>query len=295
MINMKNVSVFFGEEGLTETSANHIANLAKETLKKDEADIAAISFVHKQVSLINDKTRSDVSLGFDEEECSGIAKKLEHIMNVKSLIAWLREAIKEKKKLHDDVETKEYNEFQKEWEETHEDIEVIEDALTEETYLETLSIAERCKIFSLQTEAAIIGKAIHEKGALSKAREELLKVKRAPSEIVKSGVNNLIYFYEPSLSEDVVDEVYFALQKKHRSIQAELNSFLHKQEEAIRQSQIEHSQKVAAFIERRKSDGELMRHTWSEQSKKRHRDISALKIIIPNQLRGIYEEIQNVG
>ena len=63
---MKKVSVFFGEQGLTETSANHIANLAKETQRKGEADIAAISFVYKQVSLINDKTRADVSLGLDE-------------------------------------------------------------------------------------------------------------------------------------------------------------------------------------------------------------------------------------
>lgn len=292
---MKKATVFFGEQGLTETSANYIANLAKETLKKDEADIAAISFIHKQVSLINDKTRSSVSLGLDEAECRGIAEKLEHIMRVKSLIAWLREAIKEKKRLHDNVESKEYDEFRKEWEKTHKDEKEIEDALTEETYLETLSIAERCKIFSLQTEAAIIGKAIHEKGALSKAREEMHKVKRAPSQIVKSGVNNLIYFYEPSLDEDVVDEVYFALQKKHRSIQAELNSYLHKQEEAIRQSQIERAQKLADQAKRMQNDYDLMRHTWSEQSKKMHREISALKIIIPNQLRSIYEEIQNVG
>ena len=292
---MKKVSVFCGEQGLTETSANHIANLAKETLKKDEADIAAISFVHKQVSLINDKTRADVSLGLDESECRSIAEKLEHVMKVKSLIAWLREAIKEKKRLHDNVETEEYDAFLKEWSKTHEDKEKIEDALTEQTYVETLSIAERCKIFSLQTEAAIIGKAIHEKGALSKAREEMHNVKRAPSEIVKSGMNNLIYFYEPSLSEDVVDEVYFALQKKHRSIQAELNSYLYKQEEAIRQSQIEYSQKSAARAERKKNEDELMRHTWSELSKKRHREISSLKIIIPNQLRSIYEEIQNIG
>lgn len=292
---MKNVSVFFGEQGLTETSANHIANLAKETLKKDEADIAAISFVHTQVSLINVNSRADVSLGFDESECRSIADKLEHVTKVKSLIAWLREAIKEKNRLHDNVDGEEYAKFLKEWSESHEDNEKIEDALTEQTYLETLSIAERCKIFSLQTEAAIIGKVIHEKGALSKAREEMLKVKRAPSEIVQSGLNNLIYYYEPSVSEDVVDELYFALQKKHRSIQAELNSYLHKQEEAIRQSQIEHSQKLAANVERKKNNDELMRHTWSEESKKRHRDISSLKIIIPNQLRTIYEEIQNVG
>ena len=63
----------------------------------------------------------------------------------------------------------------------------------------------------------------------------------------------------------------------------------------LRQSQIEYSQKSAARAERKKNEDELMRHTWSELSKKRHRDISSLKIIIPNQLRSIYEEIQNIG
>ena len=33
---MKKVSVFFGEQGLTETSANHIANLAKEKMKTSQ-------------------------------------------------------------------------------------------------------------------------------------------------------------------------------------------------------------------------------------------------------------------
>ena len=50
--------IFFGEQGLTETSANHIANVAKEVLRKDENDINSISFVHKQVSLINNPTRA---------------------------------------------------------------------------------------------------------------------------------------------------------------------------------------------------------------------------------------------
>ena len=58
---------------------------------------------------------------------------------------------------------------------------------------------------------------------------------------------------------------------------------------------MEYSQKSAARAERKKNEDELMRHTWSELLKKRHRDISSLKIIIPNQLRSIYEEIQNIG
>lgn len=293
---MQKTTAFFGEQGLTETSANYIANLAKETLKKDEADIAAISFVHKQVSLINDKSRSDVNLGMEEAECRSIEQKLEHIMKVKSLIAWLREAIKEKQRLHDNIESEESLEFQKEWFKVHKIEEpTIEAPLTEQTYLESLPIAERCKIFTLQTEAATIGKVIHEKGALSKAREEMHKVKHAPTAIVRSGMNNLIYYYEASLDEGVVDEVFFALQKRHRAIQAELNSYLHKQTEAIRQSEIEYHQEQKNYEERLEANNKQYNISWLEHSKKRHRDISALKIVIPNQLRTIYEEIQNIA
>jgi len=290
------INVFFDKTGLTETSANYIANLAKETLKKDEAYIAAISCVHKQVSLINNPTLSDVNLGYDEDDFRRIPQTLERIMSVKSLIAWLREAIKEKEHMHQVVEDKENMTFIEEWYKAHRREEKeIPKPLTEQTYLDTLPIAERCKMFSLQTQAAVIGKVIHEKGALAKARDEMYRVKRAPSELVRSGVNNLMYYYEPSLDEAVVDEVFFALQKKHREIQAELNTYLHKQSEAIRQSEIEYAQQMQAKREAEDIDNDMRYNAWKEHSKKRHRDISALKIVIPDRLRPIYEEIQHTA
>ena len=292
---MEETPVFFGEEGLTETSANHIANLAKEIIKKEEADISSISFINKQVSLLNEPKGAAISIGWEEEECKGIAQKLQHIMKFKSLIAWLREAIKEKKKLHDNVDSTEQRNFFIEWAQTHKVDEGIEAPLNEETYLNSLSIGERFKIFKLQTEAAVIGKAIHESGALSKARAEMHKVKKTPSEVVRSGVNNLLYLYEPSLNEEIVDEVYFELQKQHRSIQSELNSYLNKMNEAIRQSEIEYHHRKTEIVELKLDNDNLMRISWREVSKKRHKEISNLKIVIPNSLREVYEEIQNVG
>ena len=37
--------VFFGENGLTSTSANHVANLAKEFISSSEKYLNSISFV----------------------------------------------------------------------------------------------------------------------------------------------------------------------------------------------------------------------------------------------------------
>lgn len=293
---MQETSVFFDKKGLTETSANYIANLAKETLKKDEADIAAISFIHQQMSLVNDPKRADIHLGMDETECRGIAAKLEHIMKVKSLIAWLREAIKEKQRLHNRIEQEERDEFIKEWDEQHKTADApIAEPLTEQTYLDSLPIAERCRIFTLKTEAATIGKVIHDKGALATAREKMLDIRHTPTELVRSGVNNFIYYYEPSLDCAVVDEVYFALQKRHREIQAELNSHLQRQTEAVRLSQMEHDQLLAAKWERDSSNREQRRLAWELRQKQRHHEVSELKIVIPNELRSIYEEIQHIA
>lgn len=293
---MQETSVFFGKKGLTETSANYIANLAKETLKKDEADIAAISFVHQQMSLVNDPNRADVRIGMDETECRGITAKLEHIMKVKSLIAWLREAIKEKQRLHNRIEQEERDEFLKAWDEQHKTADdPIAEPLTEQTYLDSLPIAERCRIFTLKTEAATIGKVIHDKGALAAAREKVLGIKHTPTELVRSGVNNFIYYYEPSLDCAVVDEVYFALQKRHREIQAELNSHLQRQTEAIRLSEMEYNRLLTAKWEREESNREQRRLAWEQHQKQRHHEVSELKIVIPNELRSIYDEIQHIA
>lgn len=293
---MQETSVFFDKKGLTETSANFIANLAKESLKKDEADIAAISFIHQQISLVNDPKRADLNLGMDETECRNITAKLERIMKVKSLIAWLREAIKEKQRLHNRIDQEEKEEFLKEWDKQHKaDDEPLADPLTEQTYLDTLPIAERCRIFTLKTEAATIGKVIHDKGALATAREKMLAVKHSPTELVRSGVNNFIYYYEPSIDSAVVDEVYFALQKRHREIQAELNSHLQRQTEAIRLSNMEYEEKLAAKWDNDNNRNEQRRLAWSQRLKQRHHEVSELKIVIPNELRSIYEEIQHIA
>lgn len=287
--------VFFGEQGLTETSANYIANLAKEALKREEAEVDAISFVHEQVSTLDNPNRTDLSLGMEEEECKGIQQKLEHIMKVKSLIAWLREAIKEKKKLHADVDVKELGEFNKKWEEENKEEKVeIKMPLTEEEYMDNLPIPERCKIFSLQTQAATIGKVIHEDGAFSKARDGMMKAKKNPRVIERIGVNNIIRYYEPSMSSEVVDNVYFELQKKHREIQAELNGYLHKMEEAILNSTIEYNMKMHEELVRDSQRSKLRNNAWETHSKKLHKEIAELKIIIPNQLRDVYNEINGL-
>lgn len=48
--------VFFGEKGLTQTSANHLANIAKETVESNRQALDSVGFVNVNISLLSEVT-----------------------------------------------------------------------------------------------------------------------------------------------------------------------------------------------------------------------------------------------
>lgn len=90
---MKQDYAFFAAQGLTATSADFVANLAKEMLRKYEATIDSISFVREEFSTIDSNTRTVLAAGMNSGECRDIERVLDNIVSLKSLIAWLRDAI----------------------------------------------------------------------------------------------------------------------------------------------------------------------------------------------------------
>ena len=73
-------------------------------LRKDESKIAGINFVCEQISPLNNPVKSEVNIGMEEDEVRKIPAIMERIMRLKSLIAWLREAIKAKERMLKEVE-----------------------------------------------------------------------------------------------------------------------------------------------------------------------------------------------
>ena len=96
-----NNKVFFGENGLTSTSANHVANLAKEFISTNENYLNSISFINCKLGLIGSDKDQTYSLGVKNLDDNDIT--LVNIAKCKSLIAWLREAIKAKNALISDI------------------------------------------------------------------------------------------------------------------------------------------------------------------------------------------------
>lgn len=108
--------------------------------------------------------------------------------------------------------------------------------LTEQEYYASLPIKERNRYYQLETVAAVIGKYIHPDDVLSDERKKLKNRIQHPHQVDGKGRDALIYTYEPSVSAEDVDNTFYELQKKHREVQAQLNSMKHDCEVAIEES-----------------------------------------------------------
>lgn len=107
-------TIFFGTTGttLTSTSAEHIANLAKEFVRGRQRDLEGLRFTEKVVHALGQAADTSVlERGIGEAELGQIADKLAEIGKANSLIAWLREGIKAKNDYLDAVKTATYADY----------------------------------------------------------------------------------------------------------------------------------------------------------------------------------------
>ncbi len=295
---MEQDKIFFGEQGLSSTSADFIANLAKEMLRKDESKIAAINFVCEEISPFTNPVKSEVNVGMEEAEVRNIPATMERIIRLKSLIAWLREAIKAKDRMLKEVEDMKVGE--EGWDklglgEVPERPPIGLITMQKKDYIAKLSIADRSKMYSLQTKAAVLGKLLHKNGPLEEARERLYGIMTKPRELESKVSNCIIHYYEPSVDSAVVDEIYFKLTAEYREAQAGLNAYLHDMETTIKQAEIDETAKWVQEHEEWDKKMALLNAKLTEWKATESRRIGKLKIIIPNSLRSTYEEVQKVG
>lgn len=291
-------TVFFAPENytdvkLTSTSANHICNLAKEFIRNLELEINNLAFYNEDITIIGSTGTSRITVG--NTSVKEIPEMLNRIAEAKSLIAWLREAIKEKENAQTFLNNT-YLEMYKIQNNIEDPIRPKKGhILTEIEYYNSLSVKERNRYYELETIASVIGKAIHSDGAYSKARETLFKLINKPTKVQGNGRDTVIYTYTPSISLDEVEKVYFELQNKHREVQSELNSIRHKCELAISASESEVLGKYSKEMEEYRNISDSINNKAAEFLNSESSRISNLKIIIPNSLKNIYEQISKLG
>lgn len=278
--------IFFAEKGLTSTSANTIANWAKELVSQSDE----FSFVDETIALIS-QPESPVRFGI--KSTSDFEKVLEKKAKAYSLIAWLREAIKAKEELQNSYYGLE--EYCKEFGLELPTKPILKTTLSEEEYYNSLSLKERNHYYALEAQVSVIGKFIHPNGPFAKARKELQKRVKNPIQTDYNGKDTIIHRFQPSVTEKEVNDEFFNLQRKHRSLQSQLNKIKFGCEQAINNSNIENSKEYSIACEEYCSKYEKINAEFEAYKAKRASKISALKIIIPDDLKDIYEEVANLA
>ena len=286
-------NVFFGENGLTSTSANFIANQAKEYVESLKEYLDTTSFMDSSIELIGSNNETLSHKGFSDKEVKNISETLDAIVKAYSLIAWLREALKAKSKL--EIECTKYT--MEKWAADN-GIELPKSVnpvyeLTEEDVISQWSVKDRNKYLTAQTFCSVYGKYIHPDGAYSKARKEFFKKRFDSIEYTECGSNTIIHRYLPSATQQVVDDTFKTLQRKWRDNQAIVNSYKHKIELAIQEDYLAKNDEYRAKCEEYKNKYNTLNAEYNAYMTKLRAKNAALKIIIPNDLKEIYDIIKN--
>ena len=293
---MKKDEIFFGEQGLTSTSANHVANMAKELYQHLEEEIENLSLCNESIVLLGSTAMpTQYATGKDADFLESLPEKLKTIAELKSLIAWLREAIKARKALTSELEDIGLEDWCHSQDIEYPQQPVMGHVLTENEYYGSLSIKERNAYYMLETKCAVIGKFIHENGRLSAERRKLTAVIQNPSILKENGRDTTIIHRVPSVTTEQVDKVFFELQAKHREYQAALNSIMHKCELAIEQSRLEVDTKYKADSAEYKAVYTELLGKFTEWKHQQAVALQKLKIIIPDNLKLIYEKVSALG
>lgn len=279
------------KDGITSTSANHLANLAKEHIKDAEAQLSGLQLYGSTIELINGDSKI---LSKGVTTLSNLQKLIEDIGTMNSFCAWVREAIKVKDELlakAKNLTNEEYSLLSgKEYPESLESPITV----TESDIISEMTIKERMNYLALEAFAAVYGKYIHPDGAISEARNDYYYKLNHPTEVSGQGRDLIIYNYKESVPKEEVETVFNALQGRHREFEKRLNSIKYKIKEEIASRNIKQQQEYQQKLQERALELKAFNSDKQKYIVETCNKISALKIVIPESLKGTFEYLNSL-
>ena len=296
---MKKDEIFFGTDGLTMTSASYLANVAKESYLRIEKELSNIRFYDKRMYLIGSPEEQVLSEGVDTVD--DIKDKLDRVARLKCLICWFREATKSKERLFAEIDKLTFEDCG--FEIPEQPVAPNKEAyLQEDDVIGEWNIKQRNRYYYLETLCAQIGKYIHPDGWFASEREKLYDVIHNPRTVSGSGRDTVVYHCVPSIDAQEVEDEFMSLQDKYRSYQAELNGMKHDVEVALEKDKVA---KDSDYKERWQAyQGEYDKYTHklielnnqlTEVKNEKLAELQKLKIVVPDGLKDVYEEVSKLG
>jgi len=276
---------FFNPGGVTSTSANHLANLAKEYILSKKQFLESISFISTEIQVAGQTYKTLKSTS--KEQLETIKDALDDITKATSLIAYLREAIKAKDNFS-------FIDFHQWLIENNKELEPP----TLETFVKSpqdLPLDQYLSYINNQTAAAVLGEYIHPDGSISKARKKAEYSRNNPTTINGEGRDLMVTTNICDYTTDEINQIFFPLQKQHREVQAKFNSLDQKMnnEVELRNSALrdDYNKKLKEF--RSKETAYLNEYNMAKaKAEKENKD---LKIYIPECYKTIVEKLNNLG
>ena len=298
-------NVYFGNEGMTSTTANHYANIAKEMIKRTEKKLYGVKFYQTSISAIGSSERQLMSQG--SSDISFIDDALREIAEANSFCAWVREAIKEKEDQQLAVSRKDLNEWLKE-----QGIEIKKepkypdsyDNITEREVINTWDINKRNKYLRLEAYASTIGNYIHPGKAVKNYNDARIAMHNAINNPITkegSGRDTILYYVETTVEPDVVDTQFLKMQDMHRNYEKELNAMKAELMETVnntnQQRCDEYQVKIDAYYAEERAYNawqKEMRNKLNKWKVSETERLSKLKIVVPKDLSGIFQKVKAV-
>lgn len=292
---MKEKEVFFASEGITSTKANRVSDWAKGYYEPLMAKLESVRLYDVKVSVIDSDVVKTKQRGWTDAQLSDAQSILEEIARAKCLIAWFREAIKARDCEKNRIRRMTAVEFADMMGIEYPEEPRREKVITREDVLASMTVKERNRMYELETYASVYGKFIHPGRSFDVARSQYDYRLNNPCETEGKGHDMTITEYEPSVTPDCVNDTYFKLQQRHSEIQSELNGYEHKIERAISDDQLRVDTEYAAAMTEYNAKVREIAAKLAQYKSEKDKELSALKIIIPNDLKGVYERISTLG
>lgn len=288
--------VFFGESGITSTSATYLCNIARELLKDIESSLNNISFITEEVTLFGSENKIRTKEGYNLSELSDLDSKLTKAAQLKAFIAWMSEGIKAK-----DVESEKLREytlsdFIKDFPEYV--VQRSKDSTLDPNYgLGKLDVSERVKYLFSEALTSSIGKYIHNNGALRKAYSELLNIAHNKVNITTEAKDSIVVVTNkiPSVDTKEVEKIMLKYQDLRRENEKVLNSLKSKIKSYDHEYQMYLTLEDKAASESYNEKMEVVRSKYNEYVLNKRSEIEKLKIIIPDGLRSIYNDLHTIS
>ena len=295
--------IYFGEEGMTSTSAQHVSAMANVMVQDVKQHLMGLRLYEKSIRVIGDVECKVETVNNTLPE---ISEGVKQICKANALIAWLREAVKEREQAQQYIQDMTLDKWM--------ELQGIEKPTSPvppmmpkinfqdyKTILDTgLTVKEYNRFVELNSALAVYGEMIHDKGLLTRQKNELARIMQNPTEVKESGRDTIITTYKVDVNVAVdIDKLYTELQSEYRKLQAEKNGIEAKFSNLAMDYQTRKMEEWKAAkaqydrdLTRVNSELVGIQTQMQEWKKQRLEELAALKIIIPNDLKALYKSLQ---